>query len=167
MKRQTYLFLFFLGLIAFFVVGFRYGQHTNQIDKNLLTILKITPTVVPSLTPSIENYTTFDNPGCHFQFLLPVSISVGKSGSNSAQLQFPSGEKALSFQCGQVNTLNTLIDTKHTATASVTFQQRKITEYTDDTMTYFVVKHPLRAFSVFFAVHKNLYPLLEETLQFK
>lgn len=167
MKKQTYLFLFFLGLIAFFMVGFRYGQHTNQIDKNLLEILKISPTTAPSATPSLENYVTFDNPGCHLQFLIPESVQTSKDSSTSGELRYLSGEKALSFQCGQVNTLNTLIDTKHTATAPVTFQQRRMTEYTDGTMKYFIIKHATRPFSVFFAVHKNLYLLLEQTLQFK
>lgn len=61
MKKTPYIFLFILFIILVFLVGFRLGQKTEKINKNIDFIISITPyptyTPYPTITQSSKTAT--------------------------------------------------------------------------------------------------------------
>jgi hypothetical protein len=52
MKLKSYLLLFVLIVILFFILGVRYGQKVEKTNKTINYLLSITPTKTPTPSPT-------------------------------------------------------------------------------------------------------------------
>lgn len=60
MRIKSYLLLFVLTVILFFILGVRYGQKVEKTNKTINYLLSITPKAI-SITPSPYKYATYES----------------------------------------------------------------------------------------------------------
>ena len=84
MKTKSYIFLFILLLILFFILGVRYGQKVEKNNKVVDYILSITPTKVPP-TPTPISYKEYKSKKWGLKFTYPDNLQVVES-SKSAEI---------------------------------------------------------------------------------
>ncbi len=60
MKIKSYLLLFVLIVILFFILGVRYGQKVEKTNKAINYFLSITPSPTIPITPTPYKYATYE-----------------------------------------------------------------------------------------------------------
>jgi hypothetical protein len=101
MTRKTlpYIFLAFLCGVLLFILGVRYGQRVEQVNKNVSYLLSLppTPTTAPTLPPlSFSQYT---HESCGVSFLIPNLIDKTQESSTSALFSTQKKQLALAVSC--------------------------------------------------------------------
>jgi hypothetical protein len=160
-KMTPYLFLVFLTVLLFFILGFRYGQkveNTNKINQ-IMASIPPSATVAPTQIPF--GLKTYNHTGCGLQFFQLNTSEVIHKASNGAMLQ-EKGKPILSFDCSK----NIQTDSVATDSIKLLFQKKTIAATEKDGKYLFQLKHPFSGITVSFFVEKSLYPLLEKSIEF-
>ncbi len=84
-KRGPAILLVVLTIVLVFILGVRYGQQVEKTNKNVSTLLSITPTK-PQPTQASLTFKTYSGKACGAQFLYPSTLNVIKESSTSVQL---------------------------------------------------------------------------------
>lgn len=98
-KVLPYFFLAFLFAILLFILGVRYGQRVEQVNKTIsyLVSLPPSPTVAPTILPlAFSDYT---HKGCAISFLLPNDLEKTTESSNSAVFSTKSKKLGIALSC--------------------------------------------------------------------
>lgn len=157
-KVIPYLFLGFLCIVLFFVIGVRYGQSVQKANESLPMPTAV-PTSLPSPTDKPLQFNTLSHDGCRISFLYPSSLEIDRTATNGAMLR-QGNRIALSFDC----------DPKQKAVeaatdgAKLTFQKRALTASLDKDMYLFSLRHPVTGRIIVISAERSLYPLLERSL---
>lgn len=143
MTRRTipYIFLAFLGAILLFIVGIRYGQHVEKINKTVSYLISIPPSPTTSPTTVPLAFGDFTHTGCKVSILIPNDLVKTKESSTSAVFSNKKGDLALALSCEKkpfimndkelaVNLNKTIraYETKTTDTVSYRFYHTNTTE---------------------------------------
>lgn len=174
MKLRPYMFLLVLILVIIFILGVRYGQRVEKNNKVIEWYLTRMPTPTTPITPTLPEvaYDTYKDKTCGVSFLYPKNL---KAEVSTASAVFKSGDgmTELTVQCDrQQNKLITQLDTEKLATKEMTFKQQKIQGRegqlnSGKSMVGFTIRNPINNEFILFILNKNLYPLIEKTLQFE
>ncbi len=167
-RKAPYIFLLVLFIIVVFLVGINYGKQVEKANKAIQFVLSITPSVAATPLPIKPiTFNTYKQLTCGVQFLYPDTLEVEKESTNEAV--FSSKEDASSLQviCEKSNELISIINDPKIATAEVKFKTvtLKAREETEDSLT-FQIRNPRNGKQIYVRIHKNLYPLFENTLQY-
>lgn len=87
MSKKPVIFLIFLFLILFFILGVRYGQKVEKANKTIDYIISLTPKITPTQTPTptpikIEEYKS-KRWGLKFKY--PTNLKIIES-TNTAEI---------------------------------------------------------------------------------
>lgn len=165
-----------LILILIFIVGVKYGQRVEKVNKTISYLISIAPTKPVPTTAPIE-FKEYINDSCGFKFLYPAQLEVQKIGSSSgylAEAKQGEGSAIMNFACPDSKNFNRLAVqfhiSDHVATKEATFQNQKITLLLvgkEDAGTYYLsLIHPFTKREILFIVKAKFYPLLEKSLTF-
>jgi hypothetical protein len=94
-----YLFLALLCGILLFIVGVRYGQRVEQVNKTVKYLVSIPPTPTTAPTTSPLSYSDYTHPGCKVSFLIPSSLEKTSESSSSAVFSTNKGVLAIAVSC--------------------------------------------------------------------
>ncbi len=84
MKLKSYLVLFILTLLLFFVLGVRYGQKVEKTNKAINYILSITPTKTPPPTPTPYEYIIQKSKKYGIKYDVPSFLDIFEDPTSSA-----------------------------------------------------------------------------------
>jgi hypothetical protein len=110
---------------------------------------------------------------CFFIFFIRTSTFFSIKRKSLFVFKSSDGTTELTLQCDrQQNKLISQLDTAKLATKEMTFKQQKIQARegqlnTGKSMVGFTIRNPINNEFVLFNLNKNLYPLIEKTLQFE
>lgn len=98
-KSLPYFFLAFLFAILLFILGVRYGQYVEQINKTVSYLISLppSPTVAPTLPPL--GFSTYTHKDCGVSFLIPNQIDKTKESSVSALFSSKEKKLAIALSC--------------------------------------------------------------------
>jgi hypothetical protein len=81
--NKPMLFIFFLILVLFFILGVRYGQKVEKNNKVVDYILKVTPTkTIPSPTPI--KYVDYKSKKWGVKFTYPSNLEIKEDATSPA-----------------------------------------------------------------------------------
>ena len=174
MKLRPYMFLLILIILIIFILGVRYGQRVEKNNKVIEWYLTRMPTPTAPVIPTVIeiDYDTYKDKTCGVSFLYPKNLKT-ESSTASAVFKSSDGTTELTLQCDrQQNKLISQLDTAKLATKEMTFKQQQIQARegqlnTGKSMVGFTIRNPINNEFVLFNLNKNLYPLIEKTLQFE
>lgn len=159
-KTTPYFFLGFLLLVLLFIVGVRYGQRVERTNKLTSYLVSIVPsaTLAPSTAPLA--FKTYKHALCGVQFLLPISFTTVKEGSEGAMLQ-DAGTIKVSFECQKQPAV-----TQPTSSQTISFQKKLIPVKESGSFYIFTLRNPNNNLPIELSVEKSLFPLLEKSFEF-
>jgi hypothetical protein len=161
MPRKTipYIFLATLLAILLFIIGVRYGQHVEQINKNAsyLTSIPPTPTTAPTILPL--GFSTYTHPDCGVSFLIPNLIEKTKESSNSALFSTDKKQLAIALSCEK----KPFIQEKNETIITVNGVIRAFQTETIDTASYRFY-NAKKAKIVVITASKSYVPLIQKSL---
>jgi len=85
MKLKSYLFISFLIVVLFFILGVRYGQKIEKNNKVINYLLSITPTPKPP-TPTPVKYRDYKSKRWGLKFTFPAGLDVKEDATAPAIL---------------------------------------------------------------------------------
>ena len=161
-RITPYLFLIFLTVLLFFILGFRYGQKVENTNKMTQLLVSIPPSPTSQPTSPPLAFKTYRNEGCGISFLYPASFSLEKESSVGA-IFFGKKAAVLSLDCTKKESVNTLSATNP---AKLKFQNQTISAQEEGNRYVFDLKNPITYITTTLSIDKSLYPLLEKSLEF-
>jgi len=98
-KSLPYIFLAILFAILLFILGVRYGQRVEQVNKTISYLISIPPSppVAPTLPPL--GFSTYTHTVCGVSFLIPNLIEKTRESSTSALFSTQKKQLALALSC--------------------------------------------------------------------
>ncbi len=162
MKLKSYLLLFALTVLLFFILGVRYGQKVEKTNKEINYILSLTPNKTPIPTKSLE-FALYQNKVCGIQFLYPTTLDVKNTSSSAVFSQ--NNQTQIELDCDKTNKLLDIFDNPKTATSEITIKNKKTPIKTlNNSFTYlFKIDNVKNGRSIFVSLTKSLFPLFEST----
>lgn len=162
MKKGPLIFLGFLVITLFFILGMQYGKRVKTADEALQLLLTIAPT--PSIIPADQSRTSpvkmLTSSTCGFTFLYPADLVPKITSSNSGSLINSQNDTIVSFSCNERP--NTISE----ATASVTLSGVDGIEYSNEDMIIVEVDHPVQKLPLELRFPKDYRTLIEQTFNF-
>ncbi len=138
-------------VVLFFVLGVRYGQKVEKVNKTLNYYLSLPPTKPPQ-TPAPLKFQTYSSKGCGIKFLYPASMRVDMEATYSGVLVEEKNEK-VNFNCEAKNKLADLLSNGQTAT-------------NEAGITTFKIYNTINGKNIYFSLSDSLYPLINSSLKF-
>ena len=86
MKTKSYIFLFILLLILFFILGIRYGQKVEKNNKAVDYLLSL-PTPTTPISPTPITYKEYKSKKWGLKFTYPANLEV-KESSKTPEIFF-------------------------------------------------------------------------------
>ena len=86
MKLKSYLFISFLIVVLFFILGVRYGQRVEKNNKVIDYLLSITPSPSPPPSPTIS-YKEYKSKRWGLKFTFPAGLEI-KESTNTPEILF-------------------------------------------------------------------------------
>lgn len=161
-KKGPLVVFFLLIIVLIFIIGVRYGQNVERMNKVIDHILKLTPAVKP--TVSAIEYKMHTVPFCGVSFLYPSNLKLDSDSSTSAGF-IKESLVELQVNCAPENKLESLYaDT--TATASVTFQGKNTIVKKMDDLYILNFRNTKNSRIVFVLIEKKLLSLFDGSLKF-
>ncbi len=172
LKKTSLIFLLSLFVVLIFIIGVRYGQKVEKTNKTVNYLISIppSPTLQPTQVP--VGFKKYTNKMCGIDFLYLSQYQKLQEASDAASI----GDinHSISFLCNKTEDKNynlvRYLQDPQTATAEITFQDRKIQGKSlaagAENTYIFSLKNPYNAKTIYFGVSKSLYPLLEKSLEF-
>jgi len=98
-KIIPYFFLAFLLAILLFIIGVRYGQRVEQVNKTISYLVSIppTPTLGPTNTPL--SFIDYSHDGCKITFVVPSDLSKTTESSSSALFSTNMRKLGIALSC--------------------------------------------------------------------
>lgn len=158
-KSFPYLLLAFLFAILLFILGVRYGQRVEQVNKTIsyLVSLPPSPTVAPTNTPlTFSNYT---HEGCKISFLIPNEFEKSSESSTSAIFSTQKKKLGIALSCEKKEFIKN--DKELSVNLNKTIRAYEI--QTKDTVSYRLY-HPITGKVVTVTVAKPYLLLLQKSL---
>ena len=158
-KSLPYFFLAFLLAILLFILGVRYGQQVEKVNKTVSYLISLppSPTIAPTNAPLA--FADYSHPGCQISFLLPNELTKTTESSSSAL--FSTREKKLGIALLCEKKTYTKADTELSVAVNKTIRAYEI--QTKDTVSYRVY-HPITGKVVTITIAKQYLPLLQKSL---
>jgi ABC-type Fe3+-siderophore transport system permease subunit len=87
MKPQSYLLIVFLLLILSFILGVRYGQKVEKVNKVVDFIISLTPSISPTKTPTPTPliFEEYKSKRWGLKFKYPAHLQI-KESTNTAEI---------------------------------------------------------------------------------
>ena len=85
MKLRSYIFISFLIVVLFFILGVRYGQNVEKNNKVINYLLSITPTKPPP-TPTPIVYQEYKSKRWGLKFTYPAGLEIKEDATAPAIL---------------------------------------------------------------------------------
>ncbi|MCX6730678.1 MAG: hypothetical protein NTZ55_02420 [Candidatus Roizmanbacteria bacterium] len=159
-KAVPYMFLALLLAVLLFILGVRYGQSVEKVNKTIsyLVSLPPSPTVAPTLPPL--GFSTYTHSDCGVSFLIPNLIEKTKEGSNSALFSTQKKQLALAVSCEK----KPFIQEKNELVVTINRTIRAFQVVTADTAS-FRFYNAKNAKIVTITSSKQYLPLIEKSLE--
>lgn len=156
-KSIPYLFLAFLGAVLLFILGVRYGQRVEKVNKTIsyLVSLPPSPTVAPTLPPL--GFETYSHKDCGVSFLVPNLVEKTNESTTSALFSTQEKKLALAVSCEK----KPLIQTKEEK--SITLNTLRVYETTTKDASSYRIYNPKNALIVTVTASKEYLPLLQRS----
>jgi len=151
MKKGPLFLIVFLLVILFFILGVRYGQKVEKVNKTMNYYLSLPPSQPPATSTPLkfENYSL---KGCGIKFLYPTNLKIEAEATYSA-LFSENKKEAININCEAKNKLAKILGDNKTAT-------------TEGNMTTFKVFNSINGKYVYFSLTNSLYSLINSSLKF-
>lgn len=159
-KPLPYFFLAFLLAILLFIVGVRYGQQVEKVNKTITYLISLPPSPTGSPTIPPLGFSTYTHTGCQVSFLIPNLIEKTKESSASAVFSSKDKKLAIALSCEKKE----LIKEDKELSVNLNKTIRAYEVQTKDTTSYRIV-HPLTRKVVTITVAKSYLSLLEKSLE--
>jgi len=157
-KALPYLFLLFLIAIILFIIGVRYGQRVEQINKTVTYLISLPPSPTSSPTFAPLSFSLFHHTGCGVSFLIPTLVEKTTESSSSALFSSAEKKLALAVSCEKTP----LIQTKDEKAATINTLRSFETTTPDATSYRFY--NPNNGMVVTTTASKEYLPLLQSSL---
>ena len=158
-KSLPYIFLAFLFAVLLFILGVRYGQRVEQVNKTVSYLISIppSPTTAPTSTPlAFSDYT---HQGCKISFLLPNSLEKISDSSSSAVFLTRDKKPGISLSCEK----NAFVKDDKELSVALNKTIRAYKTETKDTVSYRFY-HVNTTQVVTLTVAKQYLPLIEKSI---
>jgi len=156
-KAFPYLFLALLVAILLFIVGVRYGQHVEKINKTISYFISIAPS--PSLSPTNAPlaFVNYSHTGCGVSFLIPNELEKTNESSVSALFSTHTKQLAVALSCEKK-----LFTQEKQERAIIVNTFRTFETTTKDTMSYRIY-NPKKNVVLIITAAKNYIPLIQKS----
>lgn len=154
-----YLFLALLCGVLLFIVGVRYGQRVEQVNKTVSYLISIPPTPTSLPTSSPLSFSDYTHSGCKVSFLIPSSLEKTSESSNSAVFSSQNGVLAVALKCEKKPYTKTDSERQISINKSI-----KGYETVAKDMTSYRFYHVNTARVVTLTVEKSVLPLVQKSL---
>jgi len=168
MKKGPYIFLTALFVILLFIIGVRYGQKVEQVNKTINYYLSLPPTQPPEKINPL-NYETYTLTTCGISFLYPNNLTFTER-PNAVYFTDKNNKDMLKIDCLP---LNILVDySAPVATTEVMFKKKKVSadiyKNIKDNNEYYLLylDNFVKNKQVICYIEKSLFPLFEKTVEF-
>ena len=157
-KYLPYFFLAFLVAVLLFILGVRYGQQVEKVNKTVSYLLSLppSPTVAPTLPPL--GFTTYTHADCGVSFLIPNLIEKTKDSTTSALFSTKEKGLAIALSCEKTLFIQTAEEKIVTVNTLRTF------ETSTAEATSYRLFNPKNGLVVTVTASKQYLPLLEQSL---
>jgi len=157
---MPYIFLAVLIAILLFILGIRYGQHVEKINKTVEYVISIPPSPTSAPTSIPLAFSNYSHLGCQISFLLPNELEKTKESSSSALFSTREKKLGIALLCEKKTYSKT--DTERIATINKTIRVYEV--QTKDTTSYRMY-HPITGKVVTLTVAQQYLPLIEKSLE--
>jgi hypothetical protein len=86
MKTKSYIFLFVLLIVLFFILGVRYGQKVEKNNKVIDYLLRL-PSPTAPISPTPPSYTEYKSRKWGLKFTFPSNLEI-KEATESPEILF-------------------------------------------------------------------------------
>lgn len=155
-NRPTF-FLFILVLIAFFLIGMRFGKKIERVDKKYACLKTPAPTPLPL------KFNTFSSP-CGLKFLYPVLTKKPDEKSASSEQKLTYDKQTISVNCNKEQ-IDKLLKNKNLSEIK-TIKNQKMSIYETADGFLILTNYYKNRKSILISLPKNLLNLFEETVSF-
>jgi len=164
-KTTPYFFLAFLFAILLFILGIRYGQHVEQINKKIsyLSSIPPSPTAAPTNIPLA--FFDYEHMGCGVSFLIPNELEKKAESSSSALFSTHANKLGIALSCERKNYIKEEGELSVNLYNSLSRNMRAYEIRTKDTTSYRIF-NPKTDSVVTITVSKNYLPLLQKSFVF-
>lgn len=159
-KTLPYLFLAFLFAILLFILGVRYGQRVEQVNKTIDYIVKMPPSPTAQPTTQPVAFTEYSHIGCSLSFLIPNTLEKIKESSNSAVFSGQDKKLDIAFSCEKTP----FIQSKSERIINLNRTIRSFETETKDAHSYRFY-HSITGKVVTLTVRKQYLPLIQKSLE--
>lgn len=165
-KAGPYIFIVTLVIVLIFVIGVRYGQKVEKINKETSYLLTKYPMLSPTPTSSPTEYKTIVLKTCGISFLIPNTLTIDRETSSSAKISDVKKE-VLFVDCDSISSLQAVLDDIKIATAAIKFKNKTYTvkEKKGDNNVYIFILKAFAKQPLNILVSKTLLPLFDKTLE--
>jgi len=151
MKKGPLFLIAFLLIVLFFILGVRYGQKVEKVNKTMNYYLSLPPSQ-PPITQIPLKFETYALKGCAIKFLYPVNLKIEAEATYSA-LFSENKKEVMNINCDAKNKLAEILGDNKTAT-------------TEGKITTFKVFNSISGKYIYFSLTNSLYPLINFSLKF-
>lgn len=158
-KSLPYIFLAFLFAVLLFILGVRYGQRVEKVNKTISYLVSIppTPTLAPTTTPL--SFAEYSHTGCKVSFLIPNDLTKTTESSGSALFTTSTKKLGLAISCEK----KSLVKEENELPVTINKTIRAYETQTKDTMSYrFYHVHTAKIVTI--TIMKPYLPLLQRSL---
>lgn len=160
-KTLPYVFLAFLFAILLFILGVRYGQRVEQVNKTIDYIVKMPPSPTPQPTVRPVAFTVYSHKGCSLSFLVPNSLEKTNESSNSAVFAGVDKKLEIALSCEKTP----FIQSNSERIINLNKTIRSFEKETKDTHSYRFY-HSITGKVITLTVTKQYLPLIQKSLEF-
>lgn len=159
-KTLPYIFLAFLFAVLLFILGVRYGQRVEQMNKTIQYLVKMppSPTVQPTGLPVA--FSDYSHEGCSLSFLVPNTLEKVRESSTSALFSDSKKELKIAISCEKTP----FIQSKSERIINLNKTIRSFETETGDTHSYRFY-HTITGKVITLTVSKQYLPLVRKSLE--
>lgn len=165
--KKPIIFLFILLIISFFIIGVRYGQRVEKVNKIIDYALSLPPS--PTLQPTQEplEFKTLTIKQCSLQFVYPNFLNPEKETSTSAVLT-KENQSQIEVYCSKNDAIIEILDDKDISSEEIIFKAKKIQAKSiqKNEVSVFRFIHPGSGKTIYVSIAKSLFFLFEKSLEF-
>lgn len=157
-KIIPYIFLAFLFAVLLFIIGVRYGQRVEQVNKTIsyLVSLPPSPTVAPTTIPLA--FSDYSHQGCKVSFLVPNDLEKTSESSASALFSTHLKKLGIALSCEK----GSYIKNEKEIAVNLNKNVRAYEIETKDTTSYRLY-HPITGKVITITVAKSYLPLIQKS----
>lgn len=158
-KNLPYFFLTFLLAILLFILGIRYGQRVEQVNKIISNLTNIPPSPTLSPTNVPLAFSDYTHEGCKISFILPNELEKTSESSTSAVLSTRTKKLGIALSCEKKD----FVKSKEELSVALNKTIRAYEIQTKDTIFYRFY-HPITGKVITITIAKQYLPLIQKSL---